>query len=356
MIRMPIEKIVEKIKEASGVSEEEIKSKVKNKLEELAGLISEEGAAHIVANELNVKLYDQDFGRLKITNILSGMRNVEAVGKVQTVYPVNEFTRKDGVKGKVASLWLADDTGAIRAALWGSHAEKVGDMKEGSVVRVRGCYVKENNGKPELHLNDKSEIEVDPADEKVENVVERQTVRENERKKISELQEGMRNIELLSTIVQVFDMRFFEMCPQCNKRVRQRGEDSFVCDEHGTVEPYFSYVMNLFLDDGSDTISVFWAKQVQQLLGKEDDDMQKMKEDKTVQDLLKDELSGKIVKIAGSVKKNRMFDRLEFNVFEVDAKPNPEDELKSMKVDSEDVPSIMDLEPEKGEELNEEEH
>ena len=54
MIDIPRAEIVTKIKEAKGLSEDEINAKIQEKLTQLAGLISEDGAAHIIANELGV--------------------------------------------------------------------------------------------------------------------------------------------------------------------------------------------------------------------------------------------------------------------------------------------------------------
>ena len=78
MIKIPYEKIIEKIKEQAKISDSEIESKIKEKTDQLAGLISKEGAAHIIANELGVKLFEE--GNLKIKDILPGMRSVETSG------------------------------------------------------------------------------------------------------------------------------------------------------------------------------------------------------------------------------------------------------------------------------------
>ena len=45
---------------------------------------------------------------------------------------------------------------------------------------------------------------------------------------------------------------------------------------------------------------------------------------------LKQEMLGKIVKMTGRVKKNLMFDRIEFTAQQIDANPNPQDELKRL--------------------------
>ncbi len=58
---MTLNEIIEKIKEQSGLPEEEIKNKIKEKQRELYGLVSPEGAAHILAKELGIELVKREF-------------------------------------------------------------------------------------------------------------------------------------------------------------------------------------------------------------------------------------------------------------------------------------------------------
>ena len=50
MIKVPLSTIIEKIKENSNLTIDDINSKIKEKMDQLSGLISDEGAAHIIAN------------------------------------------------------------------------------------------------------------------------------------------------------------------------------------------------------------------------------------------------------------------------------------------------------------------
>ena len=79
MIRIPYADIVVKIKDKTGLSEADIQAKVEAKCAQLAGLVSKDGAAHIIANELGVKLVEHG-GRQKIKDVFAGMRSVELVG------------------------------------------------------------------------------------------------------------------------------------------------------------------------------------------------------------------------------------------------------------------------------------
>ena len=148
MIQMPYEDVVAKIMEKSGLSDSDIEGKIKAKLEQLSGLISKEGAAHIIANELGIKLFEQVSGKLQIKNILTGMRDVETKGKVMQVFEVREFMREESIS-HVGSFIIGDETGTIRIVCWGDKAKAVNEIKEGDIAKIVSAYVKENNGRKE---------------------------------------------------------------------------------------------------------------------------------------------------------------------------------------------------------------
>jgi replication factor A1 len=331
MIKLTYEQIVEKIKEKAGVSEEEIEQKVKQKLDQLAGLVSKDGAAHIVANELNINVFEEVTGKLKLNKLLPGMRSIEVLGKVTAIYEVREFSTARG-SGKVGSFMIADDTGMTRITCWHGQTEKMAGIKQGDIVRIKNCYVRENNGRAEVHLNDQSDIDVNPPGETVEvseSAVQVQT--EATRKKISELGENDSNVEILGTIVQVFEPRFFEVCPECGKRAKQR-EDQFVCPAHNAVTPDYSYVMNAIIDDGSETIrGVFFRDQAEALVGKPREEFIQYREFTDKFDQVKIDLLGQMIKVGGRVTKNAMFDRLEFVARKVRMNPDPKEELEELR-------------------------
>lgn len=322
MIKMPIEEIIGKIKEKTNMSDEEIKDRIKKKMDHLAGLISEEGAAHIIANEEGIKLFEEASGRLQISNLLAGMKNVEVVGRIQDVYEVREF-QKDDRTGKVGSFLIGDETGMIRIVLWGDQTDKLKELEKEMVVKIQFAYVKDNQGRKEIHLRDNSNIMLNPPDEVVGEVKKRTYTR----KYIHELQEGP-DIELLANIIQIFDLKFFEVCPHCNKRTKL-AEQGFNCGTHGVIEPAFSYVSNAVLDDGTGNIrSVFFSNQLQQLLEKKHEEILEMKDALQEFEGLKRKLLGKMVKVSGRVVKNNMFDRIEFISQRVEANPDPVEELQ----------------------------
>ncbi len=330
MFKMPLDDIIKKINEKSGKSVEEINSKIDEKLKILSGLISKEGAAHIVANELGIKLFEQTGGKLEIKNILAGMRDVETVGKVIRKNELRTFTRKDGGEGKVCSVQIADSSGNIRVVFWGDKADLVASVNEGDIIKIISGYVKENNGFKEVHMGDRAQLVVNPEGETIGEVNVQSSRPEATRKTIGELSESDINVEIMGTIVQVFDLRFFEVCPQCKKRARMR-DGSFACEEHGNVTPDYSYVLNLILDDGSENIrSVFFRENVDKLTGLSSTEVVALKDNAEGIDSMKNSLLGEQVKIVGRVNKNDMFNRLEFMARGV-VKADPAEEISKLK-------------------------
>lgn len=328
MIKIPRQVMIEKIKDKSGLSEAEINKRINDKLEELSGLISEEGAVHIVANELGIKLMEASNETLSIKSVFAGMRNIEILCKVTKIYEIRHFN-SNGREGKVGSFMIGDSTGVSRVTAWGSQADNILKLKEGDTVRLKAGYAKENNGRVEIHLNDNSQIIINPQGETVGEVKTRQ---ENTRKKISELSNQDQNVEILGTVVQAFDPRYFEVCPHCFKRIKQN-EMGFVCDTHGSIQtPDFSYVMNVVIDDGSDSIrTIFFKNQMQHLISMTHEEIL-AKRNSSFEEV-KNDLLGKIIKVIGKASTNQMFSRIEFVAQIVDSNPSADAELKRLEME-----------------------
>lgn len=336
---MPYEQILEKIRSSAAISEDELQQRIQEKMDQLAGLISKEGAAHIIANELGIKLLEQQTGRLKIKNTLPGMRNVEVVAKVQERYEVREFQKDDRV-GKVGSCLIEDDTQKIRLVFWGNMTDQLLRLEKGDIIKVQGGYVKDNNGRREIHLNEKSTITVNPTGEDVD--IKEQMIT---RKSVSSLKEQDDNVELFGTIVQLYDIHFFELCPRCQKRVKQRivnhhqneqgetiSEAIFACDYHGDITPQYSCVMNCYLDDGTGNVRlVFFQQQIQQLLQKTGAELMEYRQEQKKFEEAKQDLLGRIIKASGRANKNIMFDRMEFIVAHADRNPDPKKEIERLQ-------------------------
>lgn len=326
MIKIPFEEVISKIKEKSSLSDEQIGEKIKQKLDQLSGLISKEGAAHIIANELGVKLYEQLSGRMKINKLLPGMRDVEIVGKAVQIFDIKEFQRSDGT-GMVGSFIVGDETATTRIVCWGEKAKILKELEQDIIIKISNAYVRENNGRKEVHCNDKTNIVLKPTGESVEGVIARQ---EASRKLLSELKENEANIEVLGTIVQVFDLRFYNICPECRRKVLEEN-GTYLCQTHDRVNPSLGYILNLVIDDSTATArAVLFNRQVEQLINKTPEEMLNYKTTPDLFENIKTELLGEYIKLRGRAQRNSLFDRIEVVANSV-LQADPNEEIERLK-------------------------
>jgi replication factor A1 len=178
--RMTLDEIVNKVVEEKGLSRKQVFDLIEKKKENLSWMISDEGAADIVAKELGVETYpdsdDEDLS-LTIADLVAGMSNVMITGRATMIKPVKEFIDKNGGKGIVANITITDKSGNIRVVLWGEAAKPIQDSNvgEGNIVRIHNGYVREDlTGRTELHVGRRGHIEVNPADIREQNLPDNQ--------------------------------------------------------------------------------------------------------------------------------------------------------------------------------------
>ncbi len=314
MMGLTYEDIIKNIQTQKQLTESEVEAKIKEKLNKLSGLISKEGAAHIVANELGINLMENiRKNGIKIAKLQASMRNATVFGKVLRVYDIRTFN-KNGKEGKVGSFLIGDDTGVIRIVLWDvhhlQHLENQ-EIKEDVIIKLQDAYVRENQGFKELHLGGTGKLELNPEGVTINAVAQPvQQQAEAVKKNISDLQPGDANTKILGTVVQVFEPRFYESCSECNKKIVNG-----TCAEHGAVTGKWVPILNFFFDDGTSNIrAVAFRENAVTLLGTDEATVQNMKEDITLFDIQKQTLLGKQYELVGRVTKNDMFERIEFSV------------------------------------------
>jgi replication factor A1 len=296
MIQGNYERILKVISKSSGLSEAEIEQKVEAKRSKLAGLISKEGAAQVIAAELGISFEEE---KLKIDELSPGMKRVNIVGKVIFISPVRTFMR-NGKEGKVVNLTIADDTSNIKVVLWDLHhinlIEK-GDVAVEKAVEIINAAMRDD----ELHLGGFSELKL--SNEVLEDVKTEKIVKE---KNISDFRIA-NNVSTRAFIVQAFEPKFFEVCPECKKKPVTEGE-GFSCNEHGKIVPERRALINFVLDDGTETIrSVVFHDGLSGLGLTSLEDPEKLIEQRK-------DLIGKELVFSGTVRNNSYFNRPEFIV------------------------------------------
>lgn len=82
-------------------------------------------------------------------------------GHVSGIDEIREFERADGTKNKVSNIYISDDTGRIRVALWGEHADIVNELDIGSEIRIIDVYAKPGrNEEVELSAGARTSIQI----------------------------------------------------------------------------------------------------------------------------------------------------------------------------------------------------
>jgi ssDNA-binding replication factor A large subunit len=306
--------LLSRITSHTNIEKEEIEKRIEARRAKLSGLISKEGAAQIIAAELGVNF---DNVQLKIIELMPGMRKANALVKIIRIFPVREFN-KGGKSGKVANLIVADDSGSIKAVLWDTNhisLIETNQIKEGDTIEIKNASMRDS----EIHLSGFSDIK--KSDLLITNV-------KMEQAKIAKTLVNINagdNISTRGIIVQVFGPKFFNVCPECNKRVAQVPE-GYSCQTHGVVLPSEKAILNFVLDDGTESIRVvLFSDQITKIASNESLKLP----DKFL--LLKEDLLGSEFYISGNVRKNQFFNNLELIGEDIE-KVSVEGLIKSLEI------------------------
>lgn len=285
------ERIVEKISSISGVDKEEVLRKIEAKRAKLSGLISPEGAAQIIAAELGINF---DNEKLKLNEILPGMRKVNVTGKIISMFPVRTFKTQKGDEGKVLNFIIADDTSNAKVVLWDTnHISLIenGNISQGSVIEISNASIRDR----EIHLGSFSDIKL--SNESFENIISEKIIQS---KKIKDLK-VFDNVKLRAFIVQSFEPRFFEVNPDTGRKLTEDEKSRGIAAEKRAL-------MNIVLDDGSETMRTVVFHENLGKMGLVDLN----EPEKLI--LQRENLLGKELIFYGTVKKNNYFNNEEFSV------------------------------------------
>ncbi|KXA93473.1 hypothetical protein AKJ64_00550, partial [candidate division MSBL1 archaeon SCGC-AAA259E17] len=141
---------------------------------------------------------------LKIEEIEPDMPVLDIAAKVRRTFPINEFSRDDGSKGRVMNVILADETGTIRASFWDDMVETGQKLSRGDLVLLENARSSMGlRDQPEIRVGKRVNVKINPEDVEIEEMKPR-------RVKMSELEEGLDSLEAVGRIIDVTKSREFE--------------------------------------------------------------------------------------------------------------------------------------------------
>ncbi len=289
-----LDSLVRKIVDHTGMTEEEVRIRIREKQVELYGLISPEGAATILAKELGIDV--DELEEYKIKDLKEGLNSIYLKVRVSRIIK-REFD-KNGEKRRVANVFLVDETGETRLVLWNEQIDLY-PLNEGDVIEIKNGYTKKNIfGEIEVRIGAGGKINILPDDPSLpygSGYVE---------EKINKMEEGKR-YKTRASIVQIFNTNmFFEICPECGNIIKN-GE----CPVHGKVEPEYTIIVNGIIDDGYGNMRAVFFREIGEKLFNASVEKIKENPDRYIKNVL-----GKEFILYGKVRRNEVFNRKEFVV------------------------------------------
>jgi len=316
-----VDEILDRLEKETNIPKQDLLDRVSKKQHEFSGLISYEGATHLVAKDLGINLLTANNRKLEIKNVSVGMKNVNIVGRVFKISGIVEFKRSDGSKGRVVNVFVGDNTGFLKVSLWDKQVSMVeqNTIKLGDAIQIKNGLAKESlYGGLELTIGKYGNIEI------VENGIELPLAEElnkkffgdntTEKVSVKNLVAGV--FEVSGTVIDVLKTNFiFNTCALCGKALEKTNSGG-KCAEHGEVESVPALVINTIIDDGTGSLrTVFFRETAERFCGISANELVNFDLEKRYNKIA-DSVVGRLVSVKGNVKKNKMFDRMEMMVNE----------------------------------------
>ncbi|MEM2141636.1 MAG: OB-fold nucleic acid binding domain-containing protein [Candidatus Thorarchaeota archaeon] len=214
----------------------------------------------IDVDQASFETQTRSVGLTPISRLETSMTDVDIEAKVISVMEERRF-EKEGRSGRLRNVVVADNSGAVRVTFWNEKAELASQLREGDLVRIRHCYVKEGiRGEPELHVGRQGELERNPEDIVITDVeissLEEHLQPRPKRVRMCDIDDSFEKkyIEVEGIVVAVQESDIFYLAcdhPGCRKKVDE-SEEGYACSAHGKVhKPVPILLYKITLDDGS---------------------------------------------------------------------------------------------------------
>ncbi len=241
-------------------------------------------------------------------------------------FGVKEFEGIQGNVGKRGAFMLNDGTGSIRGVIWNDAADFVENVSEGDAVEIKRGNIRKNMENYEIHIRKKNDINLIDKKE-FENLNISFSKLEGVEKKISELNDGDRNVKLVVKIVDIDSNQqlTYPSCPTCNKKVMNVGNNEWYCEKCGTsVEQVPKLMLRIIGADinGNEQIKVIlFGDNAEKIIGMDTTEILNLvgeSGEQTVIEKVKTDLEGSVKTIVGHAKFNKNFAEMVFYADEIE--------------------------------------
>jgi replication factor A1 len=153
-------KLLENKPELSRANIEEMIQKKKEKIG--AGYLTDQGALFLIASDLGVSLNEPLKVEMGLKDLYVGAKEITLATRVMNVYPVKQYSRKDGSQFLLRTMTVYDGDSRAQVKLWDEKANLPGieNVKPGDLVKIIKAYVKSDmKGNPIINVGSGSTIE-----------------------------------------------------------------------------------------------------------------------------------------------------------------------------------------------------
>ena len=127
-----------------------------------AGYLTDQGALFLIASDLGVSLNEPLKVEMGLKDLYVGAKEITLATRVMNVYPVKQFSRKDGSQFLLRTMTVYDGDSRAQVKLWDEKANLPGieNLKPGDLVKIIKAYVKSDmKGNPIINVGSGSNIE-----------------------------------------------------------------------------------------------------------------------------------------------------------------------------------------------------
>ncbi len=247
-------------------------------------------------------------------------------GVVTKNFGVKEFEGIQGNVRKRGAFMLNDGTGSIRIVIWNDAADFAENLSEGDAVEIKKGNIRKNMENCEIHIRKKNDINLIDKKE-FANLDISFSKLEGVEKKISELNDGDRNVKLVIKIVDIDSNQqlTYPSCPTCNKKVMNVGNNEWYCEKCGTsVEQVPKLMLRIIGEDinGNEQIKVIlFGDNAEKIIGMDTTEILNLvgeSGEQTVIEKVKTDLEGSVKTIVGHAKFNKNFAEMVFYADEIE--------------------------------------
>ena len=153
-------KLLENKPDLSRTQIEEMIQKKKEKIG--AGYLTDQGALFLIASDLGVSLNEPLKVEMGLKDLYVGAKEITLATRVMNVYPVKQYSRKDGSQFLLRTMTVYDGDSRAQVKLWDEKANLPGieNVKPGDLVKIIKAYVKSDmKGNPIINVGSGSTIE-----------------------------------------------------------------------------------------------------------------------------------------------------------------------------------------------------